>query len=83
MCVCKGDEEEWKQQRQWHTELTAVLNRVSVLLARQQCEQDRSTNLGDEQPVSFSAKSLLLIHFTIKRFSNFTKSSKLCSVHRS
>ncbi|XP_047676183.1 uncharacterized protein si:dkey-103g5.4 isoform X3 [Tachysurus fulvidraco] len=45
-----GDEEEWKQQRQWHTELTAVLNRVSVLMARQQCEQDRSTNLGDEQP---------------------------------
>ncbi|XP_053503279.1 uncharacterized protein si:dkey-103g5.4 [Ictalurus furcatus] len=44
-----GDEEEWKQQRHWHAELTAVLNRVSVFMARQQWEQDRSTPLGDEQ----------------------------------
>ncbi|KAK3531764.1 hypothetical protein QTP70_028289 [Hemibagrus guttatus] len=45
-----GDEEEWKQQQHWHTELTAVLNRVSVFMARQQWEQDRSINPGDEQP---------------------------------
>ncbi|XP_017347105.1 uncharacterized protein si:dkey-103g5.4 isoform X2 [Ictalurus punctatus] len=44
-----GDEEEWKQQRHWHAELTAVLNRVSVFMARQQWEQGRSTPLGDEQ----------------------------------
>ncbi|XP_058270321.1 uncharacterized protein si:dkey-103g5.4 isoform X4 [Hemibagrus wyckioides] len=45
--VC--DEEEWKQQQHWHTELTTVLNRVSVFMARQQWEQDRATNLGGAQ----------------------------------
>lgn len=65
--VCKGDEEEWKQQQHWHTELTAVLNRVSVFMARQQWEQDRATNLGDEQPVSFNVKSFFAYTtFTIK-----------------
>ncbi|XP_060754032.1 uncharacterized protein si:dkey-103g5.4 isoform X2 [Neoarius graeffei] len=44
-----GDEEEWTQERHCHTELTAVLNRVSVFMARQQWEQDQSTPLIDEQ----------------------------------
>ncbi|KAM9469539.1 uncharacterized protein Hap1MRO34_013970 [Clarias gariepinus] len=44
-----GDDEEWKQQRDWYAELTSVLNRVSVFMARQQWEQDQSTPRGDEQ----------------------------------
>ncbi|KAL7831745.1 hypothetical protein AOLI_G00292930 [Acnodon oligacanthus] len=44
-----GDEEEWEQQSHWHTELTTVLNRVSVWMARQQWEQDRAT-MAEEHP---------------------------------
>ncbi|TSQ58039.1 hypothetical protein Baya_11465 [Bagarius yarrelli] len=49
LALTRGDEEEWRQQHHWHTELTAVLNRVSLFMAKQQWEQDRSTALCDEQ----------------------------------
>ncbi|KAI4904544.1 hypothetical protein NFI96_029605 [Prochilodus magdalenae] len=44
-----GDEEEWEQQSHRHTELTAILNRISVLMARYQWEQDQPT-LEEEHP---------------------------------
>ncbi|XP_057207593.1 uncharacterized protein si:dkey-103g5.4 [Triplophysa rosa] len=36
-----GDEEEWERQCLWHTELTSVLNRVSVCMERLQRDQDQ------------------------------------------
>ncbi|XP_059389142.1 uncharacterized protein si:dkey-103g5.4 isoform X2 [Carassius carassius] len=36
-----GDEEEWEQQCYWHTELKAVLNRVSVSMERLQKDRDQ------------------------------------------
>ncbi|KTF80235.1 hypothetical protein cypCar_00019259, partial [Cyprinus carpio] len=36
-----GDEEEWEQQCYWHTELKAVLNRVSVSMERLQRDRDQ------------------------------------------
>ncbi|XP_026082104.1 uncharacterized protein LOC113058425 isoform X2 [Carassius auratus] len=36
-----GDEEEWEQQCHWHTELKAVLNRVSVSMERLQKDRDQ------------------------------------------
>ncbi|XP_056613166.1 uncharacterized protein si:dkey-103g5.4 isoform X2 [Triplophysa dalaica] len=36
-----GDEEEWERQCIWHTELTSVLNRVSVCMERLQRDQDQ------------------------------------------
>ncbi|KAI5620779.1 hypothetical protein C0J50_19651 [Silurus asotus] len=43
-----SDDEEWKQHSHWNAEVTAVLNRVSVFMARQQLEQDRSMPLEEK-----------------------------------
>ncbi|KAF7699916.1 hypothetical protein HF521_002874 [Silurus meridionalis] len=43
-----GDDEEWKQHSHWNAEVTAVLNRVSVFMAKQQLEQDRSMPLEEK-----------------------------------
>ncbi|XP_062872784.1 uncharacterized protein LOC134334418 isoform X2 [Trichomycterus rosablanca] len=44
-----GDDEEWNQQCHWHTELTAVLNRVGVFMAKQQWDREPPTTLVDDK----------------------------------
>lgn len=52
--VCSGDEEEWEQQCFWHTELTSVLNRVSVCMERLQKDHDQLSAQEVQNPVSFT-----------------------------
>ncbi|KAK1786518.1 hypothetical protein P4O66_017646 [Electrophorus voltai] len=58
LTLTRGDEEEWENQKRWHAELTAMLNRVSVSMAQWQWKQDQPTPLGEEPDVSGSQRAL-------------------------
>ncbi|XP_049323387.1 uncharacterized protein si:dkey-103g5.4 [Astyanax mexicanus] len=53
-----GDEEEWEQQSQCQTELTTVLNRVTVLMVKQQWEQDQPTLRAEQADEKMKMREL-------------------------
>ncbi|XP_076832108.1 uncharacterized protein LOC143477416 [Brachyhypopomus gauderio] len=58
LTLTRGDEEEWEYQRRWHTELSAVLNRVSVFMAQWQWRPDQPDLQGEEPDVSGHQRAL-------------------------
>lgn len=53
--VRAGDEEEWDQQRSWHSELMSGLHKVDLSVEQLQHEQERWMTQGDGRPATLRA----------------------------